>query len=48
MKNMRPLLTLIAALLLAGCAQTTTSAGRPALKDYDNAPVAGPLFMPFR
>jgi uncharacterized lipoprotein YmbA len=48
MKNINPLLTLIAALMLASCAQTTPSADRPTLKDYDNAPGAGPLFMPFR
>jgi len=49
MKNTRSLFTLVAVLLLAGCAQTVTDpAGRPTLKDYDNAPAAGPLFMPFR
>jgi len=48
-KNMRPLPTLLAALMLAGCAQTATDpADKPALKDYDNAPASGPLFMPFR
>lgn len=49
MKNMRSFFTLIAVLMLAGCTQTATDpASRPTLKDYDNAPAAGPLFMPFR
>ncbi|MBL9176637.1 MAG: hypothetical protein JNM65_01165 [Verrucomicrobiaceae bacterium] len=49
MNTTRSLLTILTVLLLAsGCTQTTPPGDRPALKDYDNAPAAGPLFLPFR
>jgi uncharacterized lipoprotein YajG len=52
MTHISSFFTLAAVLLLAGCSQQVPSAtnpeGRPSLKDYDNAPAAGPLFMPFR
>lgn len=48
MNTTRSLLTILTFLLLTSCTQTTPPGERPALKDYDNAPAAGPLFMPFR